>query len=252
MSELDDDSLWKPSDGPERDSWNARDLVNARIDHNLASRNAAGLEAAGPGVRKGVIFTDNLSRGDEIGIAIQNSTDSAVLYNEIGDTRLGSITIGGGNTGLVIHANRVHGSGAQGVFFVETFIDRFPIPSREVTVTQNELTGGALAGMVSNTNNLAASLIAENTASDNGRFGINLFGGNTGNVVRENTADRNGMSGINIQRGAADNTFEQNSMHDNGTDARDLNPLVDGKLPNDWINNDCVTDFPAGKICGAG
>src|SRR5829696_3762616 len=31
-SELDDDSLWKPSDGPERDDWNARQLVNARID----------------------------------------------------------------------------------------------------------------------------------------------------------------------------------------------------------------------------
>jgi hypothetical protein len=61
------------------------------------------------------------------------------------------------------------------------------------------------------------------------------------------------MFGINVQLGATGNTFKRNSMHGNGTrDARDLNPLVDGKLPNDWIKNDCQTDDPAGAICGAG
>jgi hypothetical protein len=37
----------------------------------------------------------------------------------------------------------VHGAGTAGIRFIETFIDRFPIPSHHVDVTQNELTGRA-------------------------------------------------------------------------------------------------------------
>jgi hypothetical protein len=46
--------------------------------------------------------------------------------------------------------------------------------------------------------------------------------------------------------------FERNSMHGNGTldrslffDARDKNNPI-----NDWSDNDCDTDLPAGAICG--
>jgi Right handed beta helix region len=122
----------------------------------------------------------------------------------------------------------VHGAGTAGIRFIETFIDRFPIPSHHVDVTQNELTGGAGAGIVSNTNTLADSLISENTTSENLRNGINLLGGNTENVVRGNHADNNGFSGITANLGATGNRFEQNSLHGNGSltptgaDARDL------------------------------
>jgi hypothetical protein len=72
VSELDDDSLWRLSDGPERDAWNARDLTNARIDHNAAFANAlGGLEAAGPGRRVRVTIEQNVSRQDFPAIALQ-------------------------------------------------------------------------------------------------------------------------------------------------------------------------------------
>jgi hypothetical protein len=45
------------------------------------------------------------------------------------NTTSSSIVIGGGNDDLLIRANHVLGSGAQGILFVETFIDRFPVPS---------------------------------------------------------------------------------------------------------------------------
>ena len=245
VSELDDDSLWKSSDGPERDAWNARDLINARINYNSTRDNrGGGLEAAGPGRRVQVTIDHNVSRD---AILLQNSTDSAVVHNELVDTPGNAIIVGGGNARLLIGANRVDGAGGRGIFFVETFIDRFPIPSRNVVVTHNDVRN-AQAGIVPGQGNLADSLIAENTTSENRVNGIALFGGNTGNVVRGNHADNNGVNGIIALLGATGNRFEQNSMHGNtGFDARDLNPLGS----NVWINNDCEHDSPDG-ICGIG
>src|SRR4029450_2539449 len=56
VSELDDDSLWKQSDGPERDEWNARDLIYTRIAPTAPFRNTPSLEAAGPGRHDRVTF----------------------------------------------------------------------------------------------------------------------------------------------------------------------------------------------------
>jgi hypothetical protein len=252
VSELDDDSLWRPSDGPERDEWNARDLRNARIDHNSTFRNQAGLEAAGPGVRTGVTLADNVSREDLLGIALQNSIDSAILDNEVINAGAQGIVIGGGNDRLLIATNRVDGAAFIGVLFVETFIDRFPIPSRNIVVARNEVIRNQ-AGIRSNPNNLTQSSILENTTSENRVNGIVLFGGNNGNVIHGNHADNNGVNGIFAMLGATGNRFDQNSMHGNGSfDARDANPLLNGELQNDWTGNECDTDLPAGMICGVG
>jgi nitrous oxidase accessory protein NosD len=248
VSELDDDSLWKPSDGPERDEWNARDLVSARIDHNSSFRNIeAGLEAAGPGRRERVTFDHNMSRQDLGGILLQNSTDSAIVDNEISHSGGNGIVIGGGNEGLVIGDNRVQDAGSRGVLFVETFIDRFPIPSRNVVVARNNVTR-SLAGIFLNTNNLAQSWILENTTSENRGNGINVLGGNTENEFRGNRADNNRITGINVVAGATANRFVQNSMYGNAFfDARDAN-----RPANTWIANQCLTDSPTGTICGFG
>jgi Right handed beta helix region len=251
VSELDDDSLWKESDGPERDPWNARDLLSARIDHNSTFQNGAGLEAAGPGRRVRVAFDHNVSREDLGGILLQNSTDSAILDNEVSNSGGNAIVIGGGNERLLIAANRVLGGGSQGIVFVETFIDRFPLPSTQVTVMGNDVRRVALSGIIANTGNLAFSFISGNTTNENGGQGINLFPGNSNNVVSENHADSNRRNGIVAQLGATTNTFERNSMHGNGT----LNPLMffdarDNNNPiNVWIDNDCERDSPAGLLC---
>jgi len=264
-SELDDDSLWKPSDGPERDDWNARQLVNARIDHNATSEhtsfNGGALQITGPGRRVDVMIDRNVSREDLGGILLQNSTDSAILDNDVVDGNGNGIVIGGGTERLVIADNRVRNGGSSGIVFVETFFDRFPIPNRDVIVTRNVVTGTAAVGVTTRPNNLAESLITENTTRDNGAQGIFLHSGSTGNVVRANQAHNNGISGITAFLGATGNRFEHNSMHGNGwltstqaprADARDGVPLPNGLLQNVWIGNDCGTDIPAGTICGVG
>jgi Right handed beta helix region len=247
VSELDDDSLWKESDGPERDPWNARDLRNARIDHNAAFRNAVGgLEAAGPGERGQVTFEDNTVREGIVGIAIQNSTQSAVTANEFASLTFASIFLGGANDGLVVDSNIARGGGAGVAFSASDFIDHFPVPSVDVRVSRNDVAGGQ-AGVRAAVGNLTDSDIFENTTSGNRGNGILLFGGNTGNAISSNEADNNGLNGIFAQLGATGNRFEQNSMHDNALfDARD--PNAPGS--NVWIDNDCERDFPAGTICG--
>ena len=55
--------------------------------------------------------------------------------------------------------------------------------------------------------------------------------------------------GIQVAAGATNNTFEANQMLGNGiingVDARD-----DARASNLWRGNICLTDVPAGTICG--
>lgn len=179
MSELDDDSLWKPADGPERDEWNQRDLRNARIDHNDSSQNTAGLDAAGPGKRVQVQVDHNRSRQDTFGIAVQNSTGSATLENEITTATMQSILIGGGNEGLRIDANSIRG-GITGVRLDQgPFFDKFPLPSTRLVVSRND-TRNPTAGILGAAGNLSDSLVSGNVTSDNSGNGIILLAGNTG------------------------------------------------------------------------
>ncbi|MGH3079709.1 MAG: right-handed parallel beta-helix repeat-containing protein [Gaiellaceae bacterium] len=114
VSELDDDSLWAfPAVGDERGEWNARDLHNARIDHNSTFRNAAGVEAAGPGRHDNVVFDHNVSREDQVGIALQNSRQSRIQDNGLRPARFG-VLVGGATTGVEIARNAVQ-TGEQGI-----------------------------------------------------------------------------------------------------------------------------------------
>ena len=266
VSELDDDSLWRPSDGPERDDWNARDLRNARIDHNDTFRNFHGLYAVGPGQRDLVTFDHNASRDDGAllapaggaGIALQNSTRSAIVDNSImSSIRTFSILLGRANDGLEVRSNIVRG-GLTGIRFARTsfFTDFFPVTSHDVVVTANDLRDGT-TGIDANENSLVDSLLAENTTSDSRGNGIILLTGNTGNTVRDNQADNNELAGITALAGATGNRFERNSMHGNstrpgplpGADARDFNTPFPQNV---WLSNDCDTDIPDGMTCGIG
>jgi parallel beta-helix repeat protein len=266
VSELDDDSLWKPSDGPERDEWNARDLANARIDHNSTFRNLNALYVVGPGRRDLVTFDHNISQNDGVeqapaggaGIALQNSTRSAIVDNEITSAvRTFSILLGRGNDGLEVRSNTVRG-GLTSIRFARPsfFTDFFPVTSHDVVVTANDLRGGT-TGIDANENSLVDSLLAENTTSGSSGNGIILLTGDTGNTVRDNQADNNELAGITALAGATGNRFERNSMHGNstrpgplpGADARDFNTPFPQNV---WLSNDCDTDIPAGMICGVG
>ena len=250
VSELDDDSLWTFGDGPERELWNARDLRNARVDHNNTFRNGGpvfgvGLEAVGPGQRDQVTFDHNVSRDDLVGIALQNATRSAIVDNQITSSVFRSIYLGGANDGVEVRSNIVRGGGGAGVRFARAeFVDVFP-PSRNVLVSQNDVSGMGGAGMFVAADSLTGSTISENTTSENRGNGIAFFSGNTDNDVLGNQSDNNGLVGIIAGLGATGNRFEHNSMHGNALfDARDLNTPL-----NEWSGNDCDTDSPAGMLC---
>ena len=69
--------------------------------------------------------------------------------------------------------------------------------------------------------------------------------GDSGNTLRGNTANDNARNAF-YAFGATENTFEANKMFGNAIlDARD-----DARDRNIWNANQCVTDFPAGSICG--
>jgi parallel beta-helix repeat protein len=252
VSELDDDSLWKLSDGPERDEWNARDLINARIDHNATFRNTTGVEAAGPGRHNRVTFDHNACREDVIPIGIQNSEHAQIVANQLSPTRRG-IDVGGANLGLEITGNVID-TGRQGIAFVPVsfFIDPFPAPTVGALVADNVVTGQALDGIVAGTDpqvggRLQQSALLNNVTSDNLRDGIVLRLNNNGNVLRGNVAERNGEYGI-YAHGAIQNLFEANRMLANSVfDARD-----DNRAANTWVANQCLTDYPAGSICDVG
>jgi parallel beta-helix repeat protein len=249
VSELDDDSLWPDNRG----LGNARDLSNARIDHNSTFRNLAGVEAAGPGRRSHVTFDHNLSREDRDAILIQNSDESTIFANEATPVRFG-IIVGGANTGLQIAGNELT-AGQQGIAIVAPtfFIDAFTDPTVGALVADNTVTAQTLDGIVAaGPPNFPMPRVFEsefsgNVTSDNLRDGIVLRGGNADNVVRGNIAERNRRYGIYAQ-GAIGNLFEANQMSGNGVfDARD-----EARESNTWIGNLCLTDFPTGTICGVG
>jgi parallel beta-helix repeat protein len=256
VSELDDDLGWRNTnlDDAERARRMTipRDLVNARVDHNFTFRNTVGLDLAGPGSHNAVTMEHNVSREDSYGIALQNSADGAVIANDIRPLVAG-IAVGGATTGLGVAANTVK-SGRQGIVFVPLsfFIDRFSAPVTGAVIANNVVTGQALDGIVAGTDpqvggRLHQSFLLHNVTSDNLRDGIVLRLANSGNVLRGNVAERNGEYGIYAQ-GAIANLFEANRMFGNGVyDARDEN-----RAANTWSGNHCLTDFPAGTICGVG
>ncbi|WP_165439962.1 right-handed parallel beta-helix repeat-containing protein [Micromonospora kangleipakensis] len=254
VSELDDDSLWaSPPVADERSEWNQRDVRNARVDHNLTFRNVTGIDLAGPGHHDQLTIDHNVSREDGAGIALQNSNGSAILENDVARASSSSIQIGGATSDLTIDSNIVVNGRIGIIFTANGFNDRFRQTSHRVQVTRNTVRGMTFSGINANPGtaqepgDLHDSTVADNISTDNGRDGIVLFAGNSGNEVRGNVSERNGRNGI-YAAGARDNTFIGNTALLNvAVDARDDNRPV-----NTWTGNQCVTDSPAGTICGAG
>ncbi|RQW84085.1 hypothetical protein DKL51_30920 [Micromonospora globispora] len=253
VSELDNDAIWVATTGAyERAAWNARDLRNARIDHNQTYKNGVGVEAGGPGRHDEVTFDHNVSRADAGGIGLLNSTGGAILDNEITLTSNTAILIGGDNSDLTIASNLVTDGGSGIVFAAMAYIDKIPAPSRNVLVAGNtvlRMKGSgiiAAAGMPTSPGDLHDSVIADNVSSDNAA-GVVFRSYNTGNEVRNNVTERNTRYGIYTDLYTAGNLFDGNRMLDNALDAGDKSWPA-----NTWTANQCVTDDPAGMICGAG
>lgn len=284
VTELVNDDIWSENLGA-RGLDNARDLAGARIDHNSGFMNREAIVVAGPGERSNVMIDHNTVR-DLVGIGISNSTGSAILFNEAegrteGNLNSSVILVGGANRGLEI-ANNTAVRGLQGMpFALNAYIDRFPVgctpggpllpcePNVRLNVHNNDVSDNRLDGMVLGPFASQNGTFVRNTFNANvldrtrnidvrlERAGFNIRAGNTGNVVENNVANGNGGSGIYANAGATVNTFLTNEMLgnaqaavDNDGDPRNARDARDGNNPtNLWLENECVTDLPAGQIC---
>jgi parallel beta-helix repeat protein len=235
-----------------------RQLVGARVDHNLTygtTDNAFELTNG-----RQLTFDHNHSRQDNFSYLIQTSSNTRIVANTIESSRLG-IVVGGGlpNVGLEITDNLIFGNpllavpglgGAQqGIVFISPPPDGEP--NSDALVSANTITGMrdgiVAAGPPMGRTALLDSTLSNNTTSENLRDGIVLRGGNSENTVRSNVAERNGRYGIYAQ-GAVRNHFETNQMS-----ANTVRDAIDENRPaNTWTANACLTDSPAGTICGVG
>jgi parallel beta-helix repeat protein len=262
---------------------NARDLANARIDHNRTFRNNEALTAFGPGLRDRAVFRENVMRDDRIGLLIQHSVSSAMVDNDVavpevwpvrstptgGAIITSPIAVGGDNDGLELVGNVVSGGRIGITFQLAGGFDVFPTSSHDMSVSANVVanagrhgfgfapppTSGPAIGVPS----VVDSTFQANSSSANGFHGFLLTAGSTGNDLLNNVADANGASGIYVTPNAGGNTFTDNSMHGNGWNPAVLPPLVtapkvdarDDSWPgNKWTNTSCDTDSPVGEICG--
>ncbi len=260
-------------------------LIDARVHHNSTFRTAnityeqtsycpeflaTGSMLACAASRIGmdhVVFDHNVSIGDLIPYRLASSTSTTAFENTVTDARIGMRLIGAnadlqiiGNDLEVRQVGLARGSGtASGT----------PEPSNlRVLIQRNTITGALgndpqmpTAGIGMGVGGLKDSWILDNAISGfkgSGQpfpvcsgCGIALLADNTDNVIRGNTITNNASDGIQVAAGATRNVFEANQILDNGTingvDARD-----DAWPSNVWRGNVCLTDIPAGKICGIG
>jgi hypothetical protein len=227
-------------------------LKNALVDHNSTYRNGfSGFDFSGVGSRQYVTVTRNSSVQDGAGYSMTNSIGSSIDHNDASGVGGSGVLIGGANNGLNISYNDLEG-GANGIRFNQNlFFPIFAAPSVGLNVSDNTVSGASGSGIVAegptslNTGSVNLSVFSNNNSSLNGLNGIRLEAFNTGNQIANNTTNQNNTNGI-WANGATGNTFQSNHMNLNvGFDALD-----DNRPANTWTGNHCVTDFPAGTICG--
>jgi hypothetical protein len=234
-------------------------LVDARIHHNssFGTVNFAYEQTRGA---DRVLFDHNLSTADDIGYLFWYSRSTTAFENTVTSARHG-IRSFGGNEDLRIIGNRLEARRAGVAQGSGTLPDGSqPQPNLRALIqgTRSPVKaprqGSGWAGERCRTH----TRTSWTTSSRAWMVRASPLLTATPTTGRGNTVTNNGRNGISAGAGATDNTFEANEMLGNGridssgVDARDGNPLVDGKLQNTWTNNACDTDIPTGTICGVG
>jgi parallel beta-helix repeat protein len=250
-------------------------LADARIHHNLTTRNEEFTFEQTPGVRS-VVLDHNRSRNDNIGYLFLGTDSTFAVENVVEGVGFEAMRFTG-TTATVAEENVVQGT---------TFGLRIFGANRELKLLGNDLVVGQ-GGVVSPTNNQGLPVppnfdvrIAENRISGaRSGPGIGIGGGalqgnsvisenvihglrgegivllarpsdsSTAKII-ENIVTGNGGDGIRIANGVVGSTIEQNYAIGNGTitslavDIRSQAPLS----ANTWSENVCITDSPDG-IC---
>jgi nitrous oxidase accessory protein NosD len=242
-------------------------LVDARIHHNSTFRTAnfaweqtsncpealpTNLDVcpASTGMRR-VVFDHNVSLDDDTGYRLASSSSTTVFENSVLSARIGMRLVGAAEDLQIIDNRLQVAQVGLARLSTATLLSNFG-----VLIEGNMITGasGTGAGIGMGAGGLKNSQILGNVISGLDGEGIALLAGNTGNLVSNNTVTDNGSNGVRVAAGATGNSFEANEMLGNGrvastggVDARD-----DARDFNVWRGNVCLTDLPAGTICGFG
>ena len=253
-------------------------LSNARIHHNATFRTAAvafeqtsncpefletGVSLSCAASRVGtdhVVYDHNTSIGDAVGNSgvywFASSTSTTAFENTVIPAGRRAMMLFGANYDLHIIDNHLE---VPQVGLARQSTPAAP-PNFRVLIRGNTITGAPgndpsvpTAGIGMGVDGLKNSWILDNVISGLAAGeGIALLASNTDNLVRGNKITNNDKDGIRVAAGATGNTFEANEILGNGrilgfVDARD-----DAREFNVWRGNVCLTDFPAGTICGIG
>ena len=240
--------------------------ANVRVDHNSTFRTAErAFEALG--VSEDLLFDHNTSRLDNNTYLLSGTKRSRVVENVLDRARLG-MEIGRlvANEDLEVSGNVFTIAAPFAPPTTAIAFNRTESGERNtrVAVTGNTITshttGIAVGGPPGITvGSLMDSQIAQNTITGSVGNGIRLRALNTGLVVRENVITGSGLAGIHAQCGLVagleacptDNVFLANTILGSGQfDARDDTGVGALPLRNTWLANTCVTDLPAGQLCG--
>lgn len=244
-------------------------LANAELSSNSSFRIASIAFEVGWAFRgaRDVTVSENTVREAAYGILVENSASVLVADNHVESVGVRGIWVSSGNDGVRVADNVIAGGAAltgnpAGIALTGPAAGL--VRSTDVVVQDNTVSGmrivtqtGAVFGygIVLTANALDGGLIADNVTFGNGQGGLTLFNNNLNNVVRDNISYDNVWYGIRVQLNlSVGNVFRDNEMSGNGVaDASDTSDpdMADGiQLRNSWIDNDCVTDEPAGAICG--
>jgi Right handed beta helix region len=232
------------------------DLVGARVDHNDLFRHGNAFEIGwGYHTTVDTSFDHNHTQaGGFWTYRLENTRGVTLSHNSIdASTSTFAIALYGGNTAPMIVGNDVSGPSGSGIqFLVPT--PEVPAQSTGAYVAANTVTavgatpgtgiGIGVASTPDGVGALVGGVITGNRVSDGAGVGISIRP-NTGLTVSRNVVERNGTYGIYARPGTTGVLFDRNQMHDN-----QILDAIDEGTGNLWLHNGCVTDSPAGTICG--
>ncbi|WP_030899698.1 MULTISPECIES: right-handed parallel beta-helix repeat-containing protein [unclassified Streptomyces] len=147
------------------------------------------LTGGAPGAVDDVDIDANTSQQDGSLLAVFNSADTKVRWNNARNNTGSAIFAGNDNTALQILSNNVTGSGRG----VRSSIDFGGGPSTDVRISSNSISNSTSTDGISvGPNSLTGSVISANFVTNNPRNGIRIeAGGNTGNQITGNTLRNN-------------------------------------------------------------
>ena len=232
------------------------DLIGARVDHNDLFRHGNAFEIGW--VYHPTVDTsfdhNHTQAGGFWTYRLENTRRVTLTHNTVdASTSPFAIALYGGNITPVIVGNHISGPSGSGIqFLVPT--SEVPTQSADAYVAANTVTavgatpgtgiGIGVASTPDGTGALVGGIITHNRVSDGAGVGISIRP-NSGLTVSRNVVERNGTYGIYARPGTTGVLFERNRMHDNG-----ILDAIDEGTGNLWHRNSCVTDSPAGTICG--